>query len=215
MTTTLYFVRHGETDYNRRRIVQGRRINSRLNATGQEQARRLAERFASVPLTAIYASAQTRAVETAQAVALYHPRLSIHTLADLEEMSWGTLEGAPASLHTRDTFSAIYAQWEAGDFEAQVPEGESIRDVQTRALRAYHRIVGAQQGGTVLVVAHGRLLRVLLASILPGYGLARMHDIHHANTSVNKITVIAEQEAEACLLNCTTHLNVVTATLVE
>lgn len=215
MPTTLYLVRHGETDYNRHRIVQGRRINSHLNPTGRAQAQALAERLRDLPLDAIYASRQHRAVETAEAVAACHPGVPLVQLADLEEMSWGALEGEPPSARTRETFEAIYAAWQAGDFGARVPEGESVFEVQARALRAYRRILAEQAGRTVLIVAHGRLLRVLLASILPDYGLARMHDIHHANTSVNKVVVEDGGAPCAELLNCTAHLEAVTDTLVE
>lgn len=215
MSTTLYFVRHGETDYNRHRIVQGRRINSTLNPTGESQARALAERLRDVPFDAIYASTQHRAIQTAQAVADAHPGVPVIHLLDLEEMSWGALEGVPVSEATKQTFTSIYAEWESGNFDARVPEGESVLEVQARALRAYRRILEAQRGGTVLVVAHGRLLRVLLASILPEFGLERMHDIHHANTSVNRVLVDDDGCVCADLLNCTAHLDAVTSTLVE
>lgn len=215
MTTTLYLARHGETDYNRQAIVQGRRINSHLNATGRAQAAALARRLADVSLDAIYASTQTRAIETAEAVAAQHPGIAVMPVPDLEEMSWGTLEGEPASDYTRQVFEDIYARWAAGDYDARVPEGESILEVQRRALRAYRHILAAHPGGTVLVVAHGRLLRVLLASVLAEYGLARMHDILHANTSLNRLVVDVEGQVRADLLNCTAHLETVTSTMVE
>ena len=215
MTTTLYLARHGETDYNRQSIVQGRRINSHLNATGRAQAAALARRMAAVPLTALYASTQTRALETAEAVAAHHPGVPLLRLPDLEEMSWGVLEGEPTSNYTRQVFTDIYARWNRGDYDARVPEGESIVEVQQRALRAYRRILAEQPGGTVLVVAHGRLLRVLLASVLPEYGLARMHDIRHANTSLNRLVVEVDGQARADLLNCTAHLEAVTEAMVE
>lgn len=214
-TTTLYLARHGETDYNRRAIVQGRRINSRLNALGQAQAAALAERLADVTLDRIFTSTQTRAVETASAVAARHPHVPVVPLRDLEEMSWGRLEGEPSSPHTKAVFDEIYTRWAAGDYEARVPEGESILEVQARALRAYRHILDTSQGQTVLVVAHGRLLRVLLASVLSEYGLARMHDIRHANTSLNRLVVDVEGQARADLLNCVAHLETVTTTMVE
>ncbi len=215
MTTTLLLARHGETDYNRQSIVQGRRINSALNATGRAQARALADRLRDTPLDRIFASTQTRALETAGAVACYHPDVAIEKMRDLEEMSWGVLEGEPSSDHTREVFGGIYRRWQSGDYAARVPEGESILEVQARALRAYAHILDRTRGGTALVVAHGRLLRVLLASVLPGYGLARMQDIKHANTSLNKLVVDVEGQARADLLNCTAHLEMVTDNLVE
>lgn len=205
MTTTLYLIRHGETDYNLRRAVQGRRIDAPLNATGRAQAEQLGARFEDVPLTALYASPLVRARETAAAIGAHHPGLPVTLDPDLEEMSWGVLEGAAESAETRAAFAQMYARWAQGDYDARLDEGESILEVQARALRAWHRIVEAEAGGTVAVVTHGRLIRVLLASVLPAYGLARMHDLYHANTSVNRL-VVQHGAVRADLLNCTAHL---------
>ena len=57
----------------------------------------------------------------------------------------------------------------------------------------------------MLVVTHGRLLRVLLSTILEDYGLARMQDIAHANTGVNVLRYSGGQ-FRAEQLNCTAHL---------
>ena len=84
--TTLYLVRHGETDYNRQRIVQGRRINCELNVTGRAQARALARRLASVPVDAVFSSTLRRAEETAAFVAAEHPDAGVFRLEDLEEV---------------------------------------------------------------------------------------------------------------------------------
>jgi phosphoserine phosphatase len=202
---TLYLVRHGETDYNLRRAVQGRRINAPLNATGRAQAARLGERFAGVPLTALYASPLLRARQTAEAIGAHHPALPLHLDADLEEMSWGVLAGAPESDETRAVFDELYRRWDAGDYDAGVEAGETIREVQDRALRAWDRLLRAHACGTVAVVSHGRLIRVLMASVLPEFGLARMHSLFHANTSVNHL-VVEGGVCRAERLNCTVHL---------
>ncbi len=206
MRTTLYLVRHGETDYNRRRILQGRCINSSLNATGRRQARALARRLAGVPLDAVYTSTLDRAAQTAEIVLEGRAPVPLFRLPGLDEMSWGVYEGRPATDDMQRYLDAMYARWAAGVFDEPVEGGESILDVQTRALEALDHITARHAGQTVLVVAHGRLLRVLLASVLEGYGLARMHEIEHANTCVNQLHHQAGRY-EAHLLNCTAHLH--------
>jgi probable phosphoglycerate mutase len=67
-------------------------------------------------------------------------------------------------------------------------------------------IVMREKGKTVLVVTHGRYLRVLLASVLDDYGLDDMHRLDHANTCVNRV-VHADGRFRAELLNCTAHLS--------
>ena len=206
METAFYFVRHGQTDYNAQSIIQGRDIDAPLNEQGRRQGQRLAERMADVPLTAIYASTQRRARQTAELVAARHEGIPIRHERDLEEMAWGIYEGDPPSPERREAFNALYQRWRDGAYHERAEGGESILEVQERALRAARRIAERERGGTVLVVAHGRLLRVLLSSLLPDYGLARMHEIRHGNTSVNHL-VLCEDTYEARLLNCTAHLD--------
>ena len=214
MKTTLYLVRHGETDYNRRQVMQGRGINSRLNPTGRRQAEALAARFAGMPLDAVYTSTLERAAETAEIVLAGHPPTPVRRLPGLDEMSWGIYEGEPYSERLQGALGAIYAAWDDGAFDHRIEGGESILDVQERALGALGEIVAAHPGGTVLVVSHGRLLRVLLASVLEGYGLARMSAILHANTSVNRL-LFENGCYTADLLNCTAHLDRVEMLLLE
>lgn len=205
MTTTVYFVRHGETDYNRHGIVQGRGIDSSLNRTGLAQADTLATRLAAVPFDALYTSTQRRARQTAEAVARHHAGVPLQARPELEEMDWGIYEGQPHSPETAAAFEAIYGHWARGIFDVPIDGGESILDVQRRAMSAMDDVLEQHPGDTVLVVSHGRLLRVLLASVLDGYGLLRMHDIKHANTSVNQLCWRGGS-VEAVLLNCTAHL---------
>lgn len=212
--TTLYLVRHGETEYNRKGIVQGRLINSNLNGTGRAQAEALAEHLALVPVDAIYTSPLTRARETATAIAAYHDDVPIYVLDDLEEMSWGIHEGKPISGSFQKELHSIYRIWSDGDFSYQVEEGESILDVQARGLRALHRILANHQGETVLIVTHGRLLRVLIASVLDDYGLSRMSDITHSNTGVNRLTYYRGRFS-AEVINCTDHLDGVNSVFSE
>lgn len=211
--TTFYFVRHGETDYNRHCIMQGRRINSSLNALGRRQAEALADRFADIDLDAIYTSTLRRAIETADAIAERHPRVPRTCLPGLDEMSWGVYEGEPSSDRLSAMLEQMHDRWNAGDFAHRVEEGESIYDVQIRCTKALDRILNDHAGSTVMVVSHGRLLRVLLATILE-VGLPNMDEFKHANTCVNIITY-SSAGFGASLLNCTAHLDESTSELVE
>ena len=204
--TLIYFVRHGETEYNRQRIVQGRGIDSVLNETGKQQAELLARRLDSVPFDAIYTSTLRRARQTAKILARSHPQAPVSYLEDLEEMAWGVYEGAHPSSHRDEALDAIKSQWREGIFHEPIEGGESILDVQERAMRAVDHILEQEQGRTVLAVTHGRYLRILLASLLDEYGLQRMHELPHSNTAVNRI-VCCEGTFEADLLNCTAHLD--------
>ena len=213
LPTTLYFVRHGETDYNRLRIMQGRRVDSSLNDIGRMQAAALGMRLADVPIDVIYTSALRRTAETADHVAHYHSAAERRRTVDLDEMCWGIHEGEAWSDSLAAMLDEMYSRWDRGEFDYRVPEGESILDVQERGLRAVERILDEHRGQTVLVVTHGRLLRVVLATLLE-FGLERMNEINHANTGVNILTNV-DGHFDFTLLNCTAHLDDVCPVLVE
>ncbi len=203
--THLYLVRHGETDFNRKRMVQGRGIDAPLNAEGQAQAKALASRAKTMPLDAIYASTLLRARETASFVANVHPGVPITFLRDLEEMSWGIYEGQGQSPEMQAAFEKMRAEWSDGNYDYRAEEGESVYEVQARGKKAIEHIVANHNGEHVMVVAHGRFLRILLATLLGDYGLVRMEEIKHANTGLNHL-VFSDETYKAHLLNCTSHL---------
>lgn len=205
-STDLYLVRHGETEYNRKNIVQGGGIDSEINATGREQAKALAQRLSSVPVDAVYASTLRRAKQTAEILARPHEPISKTYLRDLEEMAWGVFEGEAPSQARDEAMEAVKKAWRNGSVDQPIEGGESILDVQQRALRAIDHILTREPGRTVLVVTHGRYLRVLLATLLDEYGLEQMHELDHSNTCVNRL-VYQEEGFQADVLNCTAHLS--------
>jgi probable phosphoglycerate mutase len=204
--TTLYLVRHGETEHNRRNIIQGGGVDSELNAAGRAQAEALARRLRSVSFDSLYASTLQRARQTADILARPHEPLSRTHLHDLSEMDWGVFEGEPPSEERDALMKALKSKWRDGAYDRAVEGGESIRDVQERAQRAIRHILTREVGRTVLVVTHGRYLRVLLATILDDYGLKHMQELGHSNTCVNRV-VVEEGRAWADLQNCTAHLS--------
>ena len=204
--TTLYLVRHGETEHNRRNIIQGGGVDSELNAAGRAQAEALTRRLRSVSFDALYASTLRRARQTADILARPHEPLSRTHLHDLSEMDWGVFEGEPPSEERDALMKALKSKWRDGAYDRAVEGGESIRDVQERAQRAIRHILTREVGRTVLVVTHGRYLRVLLATILDDYGLKHMQELGHSNTCVNRV-VVEEGRTWADLQNCTAHLS--------
>ena len=203
---TLTFARHGETDYNAEGRVQGRGIDSDLNARGRQQAERLAARLADQPFDAVYTSSMRRTHQTVAPLLAVRPQLAPVALADFDEMHWGVYEGRGASPDLREQYARYVDAWTGGAFELAVDGGESPRDVERRAVRAVDAIRDAHGEGEVLVVTHGRLLRVLLASLLPAYTLHRMQDLTHGNTALS-VVEFGPDGARARALNDTQHLD--------
>ena len=150
--TTILLVRHGETDWNLERRVQGH-TDRPLNETGRQQARALAAALADEPVDAVFSSDLVRAHETARMVA--EPKgLDVTVLPDLREKDFGTWEGL-TDVEILSRFpDARGRPW--GD-------GETTDEVSRRVLRALERIAEAHPGGRVVVVAHGGPLRAVRA----------------------------------------------------
>ena len=92
-TKKIYLTRHGQTDFNRKGIVQGSGIDSDLNELGQAQARAFFDYYKDQPFDKLYVSALKR---THQSMAGFiESGLVYEELADLNEISWGEREGVP------------------------------------------------------------------------------------------------------------------------
>ncbi|MBO6575355.1 MAG: histidine phosphatase family protein [Rhodothermales bacterium] len=202
---TVYLARHGETEYNRKRLMQGRSIDAPLNERGIRQAEALAKRMVPVQLDTVYASALLRARQTAERV-VGGRGLNVTTLPDLAEMSWGSLEGRPIS-ELRAHLREVGADWRAGHFDFAVGGGESILDVQNRAQSVLDHLMNTHSAGqNIMVVTHGRFLRVLLATALPETGLTRMDDFPHANCGLYRMEGLRDGTFTLTLRNETGHL---------
>jgi broad specificity phosphatase PhoE len=142
-----WYLRHGETDWNRQGLSQGN-IDIPLNELGLAQAREAAMRLRNRGITSIVASPLSRARVTAEIVgeAL---GLDVMIEPDLREVSWGVREGEPL------------ADWFHGWIEGHtVPEGaESFAELRRRAVSGLNRAVS--QPPAVLVVAHGGVFRAI------------------------------------------------------
>ncbi len=187
--TQLYLIRHGETDYNLKSIIQGQLVDCSLNETGRSQAGILAKELSGVAFDNFYSSTLKRAQETAHIVASPHSVVQIQLVPELQEMSFGNLEGQPYGGQNQIVFERIAARVQNGIFTDRPGEGESVLDVQMRAVMGVEKIVRQNPGKTVAVVTHGRLLRILLATILDGFSLETMEELLHNNTAFSRLTV--------------------------
>jgi broad specificity phosphatase PhoE len=152
VATTILLARHGETDWNRDRRVQGH-TDAPLNAAGRAQARELASRLAREPLDAVYASDLARAYETARIVADQHA-LQVVLLPELRERHFGSWEGL--------TDTEILARFPETRRPGHWGDGEPAEQMGERVVAALQRVAASHPGGHVLVVAHGGPLRAVL-----------------------------------------------------
>lgn len=204
LETTLYMVRHGETELNRNHIVQGRGVDVPLNENGVSQAMALA-RYKDWDVDVAYSSTLLRAKQTARIILDGKDNIPLAYLRDLEEMSWGIYEGMPQSEERKSAFEKMKNSWAQGDYGFRIEKGETLVEVQKRGINALNHIVNRHAGQKILVVSHGRFIRVLLASILKDYDLSRMKELRQDNTAFNHI-VCKNGQFKAENLQCVLHL---------
>mgnify|MGYP001390873700 CR=1 FL=1 len=195
--------RHGETDWNLARRIQGW-SDTPLNERGRQQARRLAARLAGVDLAAIYTSDLDRALETAAIVRGSRP-LPLRVTETLREVRYGSLEGLTWQELVAQGRGEWLRRWNAGQAEPP-PGGEGLADAWARAERFLSCILLRHPGETVLVVTHGGLLRLLICR-LQGLGYECWGTVRTANTGLTEIVVEPGKPAQVVRLNDTAHLD--------
>lgn len=164
MVLTLSLVRHGQTEYNATRRLQGW-CDSPLTARGLGGVRTTAAFLASRPFTAAYVSPTGRAQATAHEILAYHPWAVPVADPDLREFGFGDYEARPeAELLARYDPDTMFAEVVRGTF-AGIPGGEPGHEFLTRVRAAFGRIERDHRDGHVLVVSHGLTLRAYLAMV--------------------------------------------------
>ncbi|RNC79940.1 MAG: histidine phosphatase family protein [Balneola sp.] len=198
----VYFIRHGETDNNKNRLLQGRKINASINEKGREQAKAIADALADVPIKKIVTSSLVRAIETAEPL-MISKNLDSDQYEELDEMSFGDWDGRPFS-EVISPIKAVQEAWIAGETNTQIPGGESPEEVFERAGKKVIHILNTAEEQYLAFIVHGRLIRILLSKFL-GFGLQNMHLIKHSNGAINHLTWDGDK-FEAVKLNSTEHL---------
>jgi broad specificity phosphatase PhoE len=198
----LFIARHGETDYNKKGLLQGRGIDAPLNETGKKQAAALAGYLKRYKTDLLATSSMIRAWQTAE---FYQKKTSLDLLknCDLDEMDFGNFEGVEYNKAAHD-LDELNQAWKRGEVNLEIPGGESPRGVFNRANTVVESYIHSLKTGTVVLIVHGRLIRILLAEWL-GYGLKNMDRIEHANGAVNQLRFNGNG-FEPVYLNKTDHL---------
>ncbi|SAL27978.1 phosphoglycerate mutase [Caballeronia peredens] len=157
MTTQVLFIRHGETDWNRIKRIQGH-IDIPLSEHGFLQAEQLGQRLAREGrIDAVYSSDLQRAQQTARpfADAL---GLEVRVSNGLRERFYGAFQGHDSD-EINDKFPAEYVEWQTRDPGFAPPgDGESQRVFYHRVVHAMEPVVAAHPNGRIAVVAHGGVL---------------------------------------------------------
>lgn len=174
----IYLIRHGQTELNRKGIVQGSGVDAPLNSEGIRQSQAFFQAYRDVQFDKIYTSLLKR---TAESVA---PFLNLgiphESLSGLNEISWGVHEGKEITAEEDAYYHWMLKQWQNGQTQIKIEGGESPEDVVARQREAWDYILSKTNEQTILICMHGRAMRILLTQIL-NYPLKAMDLFEHQN----------------------------------
>lgn len=179
--TLLYLVRHGETDWNRARRIQGS-TDIPLNATGRAQAASTGLLLARRQWDGIFASPLSRAFETASIIAGETQLGEPQAIDAIVERNYGTAEGM--------TGSQIDRMFPPG---TEVPGRETREEVANRVLPALLRLADDHPDQSLIVVSHGGVIRSILSAVHPESSREpiRNGSIHSFRHDDGELTLIA------------------------
>jgi len=198
--TTLLLSRHGQTDWHHDNRYAGADSDIDLTATGQAQARALAEFARSRRPDAVISSPVRRALETAQPAA-DALRVPVEIVADLREVGFGLAEGRTAT-ELDELHPGIMARFRRDPVADPFPGAEPPVVAAERAARALRVVTERHRGETVLVVAHNTLLRLALCSVLD-LPISRYRQLFPRldNAAITELRLPTEPGAPASLIS--------------
>ena len=190
----LLLIRHGETDWNRSGRVMGDQAIP-LNQVGERQAQVCAEILSRTPIAGIFTSPVLRAVQTAEILGRPHGE-PLRQIPDLREIGVG---------HWINRYWKDFADdpakrgWYMQPDSARPLGGETLREVQQRAVLAVEQVIECPQTKPYVFVSHGDVIRAILARYLNlDLGTLRHVTIDHVSVSGLDLT---DHNAQLLFLN--------------
>ncbi|KAI9065381.1 phosphoglycerate mutase-like protein [Trametes sanguinea] len=217
----VYIVRHGETEENRRGVMQGQ-LDTPLNAAGVRQAALAADALADVPFGAAYSSDLQRASKTAEIILERHPGVQLQTTEALRERYMGDWQGEliatrgnpPANLEPINTFTSRSMKWWNDTIARHVQRRSALLNAGLGS-RPVIGVDGEQDGREfepvhILVVSHGGLIGTLVTNLVGSRKVAVAEGVEIGRCFNASISVVdVEESGKGVLVSYadTTHLS--------
>ncbi len=160
--TRICFIRHGETDWNVEKRIQGQ-LDVPLNEAGRRQSATMACHAAGYAFAALYSSDLARARDTAQTLAHELARrdaLEVRLLPLLRERNFGLLQGLTGA-EARARHPEAYARYASRDLEYDFETGESLHAFAGRVAEAVQEMTRRHPGEMIAAVTHAGVLDIL------------------------------------------------------
>ncbi|HLC65966.1 MAG TPA: histidine phosphatase family protein [Candidatus Nanoarchaeia archaeon] len=168
----IFLARHGETDWNKKGLIQGR-VDRGLSETGKEQAKRISDFLQDKGISAIYCSALRRSIQTAEELS---KRIGIKptSISEINELSFGIFEGKPKSEFRA---SKIFDERAKDKFNYVIPEGESYAQANARIKKSLKKI---NLKANIAIFGHESINKLIIGNVL-NLEIWQMLDVKHPN----------------------------------
>jgi probable phosphoglycerate mutase len=198
----IILVRHGQTDWNAPERFRGR-VDILLNEIGLVQAEATGKRIVDTwHPTAVYASPLNRAVQTAEKIARLLG-LTVQPYKGLIDIDYGEWQGlSPEEVSA--SYPEMILAWRQAPNNVRIPGGETLDEVQDRAMAAVLELCSQHLGETIVLVSHTVVNRLILLGVL-GAGGAYFWSLRQEPCAIN---IIEAEDNELMLvsMNDTCHL---------
>lgn len=199
----LHIIRHGETQLNKRGVVQGSGIDVNLNEKGRRQAEAFYDFYKGEDYDAIYTSVLKRSIETVKP--WNRTGIPTYSTKKLNEIGWGIHEGKEVNSEMTKRYHELINDWYSGKLSSKIEKGESAEELYNR-LGEFIENLRKLNANKILICTHGRTMRAFLTLLLdmaPRY----MEEFNHVNTGLY-VVEMKEKGSKLLVKNDIQHLQV-------
>ena len=215
MKTRVIVVRHGESTFNVKRIIQGHHDESLLTEKGEAQARQVGQFIQGISVDAAYCSPLKRAARTAALITETVGGITPEPTDLLKEISLPLWE-AMSFTDVEAQYPAEYRAWRQTpkELKMSVPQADGttevfypVRAIWQQAAEFWQQLLTKHQGQTILVVAHSAINRALVGTAV-GLGPEALNRLYQANCGVSVLNFPGAwgQNAQLESMNSTSHM---------
>ena len=196
----IYILRHAETEYNSKGIIQGSEVDSNINTTGILQSDKFYNKYKDIEFDKVFVSNLKRTYQTVKNF-VEIKNIPFEKLKEFNEISWGVNQGKNDNLKD---YKLLIDTWLDGDLDNKFDKGESPNEMVIRLVKGFRYII-SQNLERVLLCIHGRALRILLSEILDK-DLTKMDKYPHSNTCLYILEYLDKDNVRIKKSNSIDHL---------
>ncbi len=197
----MFLVRHGQTTWNKEQVFRGT-IDVPLNEQGFAEAEAVRKALDKEPISFIYSSSLSRAVQTARPLA-EAKGIEVAMHSGFNDMDFGQWQGRKLE-QVQAEEPELFRVWVEQPHECEIPGGETLVQVQRRAIDAWWEVARKHPDRTGLVASHRVVCKLLVLGLM-GLGPEKFWDIYQGTAAIN-LFIMDDNHAVTYLVNDTCHL---------